>query len=77
MGTWKREDNCVLENINIQRMVYANGVKLHKVHKQEKECNTDTEKQCVVACLDDDNKENFNVNKRNSLDECFESFIFL
>ena len=32
-GTWRREDNCVVDCINIQSMEYVDGLQLHKVHK--------------------------------------------
>ena len=46
LGVWIREYNCVVENKNIQRMVYFNVVQLYKVHKQEKKCNMD-KKRCA------------------------------
>ena len=34
--TFRRQQNCVVDDINIQRIVYVDGVKLHNVHKYEK-----------------------------------------
>ena len=33
LGIWRREDNCIVGDINSQRVVYVDVVKLHKVHK--------------------------------------------
>lgn len=33
LGGWSREHNCVVENKNIQKMVYFDVVQLYKVHK--------------------------------------------
>ena len=41
----------VLIGVNKLRMVYEDGVELHKVHKQEQKFNTDTNKHCGVECL--------------------------
>ena len=42
--TWRREYNFVADDINIQRMVYVDSVKLHTVHKFDKKFSTDTNK---------------------------------
>ena len=77
---WNKEEKCVVDDINIQRWVYMNGVKLHKVHKQENQYNIYTNKQGVVELLDQgvaalfyqDNNDDFDVDIINSLDNYFE-----
>ena len=74
----------MVDNINIQIMVYMGGVKLYKFNQKEKKLNMDTKKYIVVACLDEgvvsflnkDNKEYFDVDINNSFDGCFGFFPF-
>ena len=74
-------------------MVYVDSLQLHKLHKQEKKCNTDMNKYGVVAyldndvleflgggmvsCLFNDNKDKFDVDIRNRLDGCFGYFLLV
>ena len=33
LGEWSREYNCVVDNKNIQRMVFLDVLQIYKVHK--------------------------------------------
>ena len=73
----RRKLVCQILYVDNLRMIYGDSVEIHKVHKYEQKCNMDTHKpgvvefldnyevtrgnKDVVACLDKNDSDNFNV----------------